>query len=193
MFQSSGICSNHRFGRCAIHPKFINDSGVFDPEQFFQLIEIKKRNPAKNKVEGTGVYAMSIASEIIANGRDGIHQYGQWAAGFQNERYQETKGHPPDPGSTYIGYFEIDGGDILSFQPQLHQLRVRWEEEHNQTCHFQIEAKISDTGTKAERRNERADFSRHINNVIKNFWELPPEKHLANEAELCKPIRLEYS
>lgn len=193
MFQSSGICSGHQFGRCAIYPKFIRDRDAFDPEQAFQFSELKIHSLDGSKPKGTGIYALSLASEYLAPGPDAVHTYGQSAAQEQNKSFEARKGELPDPMSLYIGFFQFDGSDFFSYIPLLHQLIVRWLPEHGQDCHFQIEACVLDKGTKAERRDERAKLSRHLWSNSKSFVNLPSENHVANEAELSQLVEVSGS
>lgn len=188
MYYASGICPEHTFGRCAIHPKFVNSSGVFDNEQTFQLMEIKEIDPTSGRRVGTGVYALSIASVPLAGGPDGVHTYGQWAANHQNSCYEERTGSLPDPASIYVGYIELDASIPLHSKVDHHEVRVRWLPEHEQQCHFQIEASVIESGTKAERRNARAKISNRIAALAANFIDIPQVFHVANEVELCRIV-----
>lgn len=179
----------HCFGRCSIFPKFINkETGDFDPEQLFELMEIKPLDPETGKRVKTGVYALSLASEYLSDGEAGVHKYGQWAADHQNKCFLERNGQPPDPASLYLGYYKFEGADIYSFPASYHDVYIRWLPEHDNHCHFQIEAKIRDDqgngkAERTQRMNERIKISRHVIASLVSYLPVPSEMYVADENE----------
>lgn len=152
------MLDSHIAGRLAIFPKCFNEANeVLDEEQLF---DFGKLRDAAGKE--TGVYALSIASEIIARGEGGVHGYGVRSTERQNIAYFERKGFPPDPESQYLGYFIIMGEDIKSFALVTFDQLVRWYPEHQEICHFQIEITPKKGSSKEERRQEKRRFIKHL-------------------------------
>lgn len=185
-FQDSGVCNDHTFGRCAIFPKFSDrDQGYFNPIQLFEVSEIKVEDGDNKKPKGTGIYALSLASEILGPGEHGVHEYGQRSAVRMTSGFQERTGRLPDPGITYLAYYTIRGQAVYSYEARHHCLKIKWYPEYEEVCHFQIEIYCTDPeSTKIERRNERLKIVEHVVRNIEELKVLPEAFRKSNEASL---------
>lgn len=186
----SGVNCRHVLCRCAIYPKFIDQtSGVFDEDQTFELVEVKRKVPGSEKRVRTGVYALSLASEELAPGETSVHLYGQKVAEIQNEEYKNRIGNHPDPKRAHVGYYTIFGESLYTQEVRHHSIRIRWEPEHGANAHFQVEAFCEDASvSKTARRNDRA---RITETIVRNLIEkkvLPPNMRLGDEERLVAAL-----
>lgn len=159
------MLDEHVLGRAAIYPKFnSSETQAFDEEQLFEFGQLKEADGS-----GSGVYALSIASEILARGQLGVHGYGKRSASRQNDGFRARKGRDPDPESVYLGYFRFNASVVTQVKFLYHEQRVRWYPEHDEICHFQIEVHPIGGGTKRERRNDRRLMVRTLSENYQHF------------------------
>lgn len=145
MFDKDIVC------RAALYPKFISStSGVFDEEA---LLVFSKNASGQ-------MYALSVASQFLSGGVDGVHSYGCRAADIANSRFQEKHQRPPKPLTEevhYLGHYDLEYGQIASVGMEYYTIMCRWAPEHGMSEHFQIEfhQRLGVPSTPKERRRDR--------------------------------------
>ncbi|PZX19835.1 hypothetical protein LX81_00298 [Palleronia aestuarii] len=186
--QDSGVYGEHLFARCAVFPKFISrETHTFDSEQLFEFSEVK-RTDEKGRRKGTGVYALSICTVSLLPSEFEVHRYGQGVAQVQNDAYFELRGTDPDPQSTYLAHYCIDGSSAYHFEAQHHTIKIRWVEEHGASCHFQVELVPHPDTPKEKRRNERTRLTRNLIRCVLSLNRLPEDFYIDREEELQSHI-----
>lgn len=139
--------------RAAIFPKFVNDD-VFDEEQLFQPHKVNEK-----------FYAFSVTSRFCARTENEVHAAGKNTANIQNVAYLDRKGVEPDPRSEYLGYYELLAGVLHDVNMRCYSVSIRWNPEHGNTAHFQVEFHQTSPGTSD--RDRRTDRRTAINDIAK--------------------------
>ncbi|TYB89028.1 hypothetical protein [Oceaniovalibus sp. ACAM 378] len=183
------MLDEHTLGRAAIYPKFIdNASEIFDEEQLFELSRIRDRGG--RVTEG---YALSLASEILALGEHGVHEYGKRIAQQQNDAYRVRNERDPNPGSSYLGYFRFLAQSVNCIGMEHYDKCIRWFPEHDEVCHFQIEMHPKGTGTKNEKRDDRRKVVRAVARSARNFVPMADHEYDDNTSRYHRDLATQVS
>ena len=167
------MLDEHIIGRAAIYPKFVaGETQIFDEEQLFELSHVKNEEG-----KDTGVYALSLASQILARGEGGVHDYGKRSASRQNDAFRLRKGRDPDPESVYLGYFRFSAILVNRIGMDHYNKSIRWFPEHGEVCHFQIEMLPLGSGTRKEKRNDRRRVVRAVAASARDFVSMSAEEY----------------